>query len=90
MQTDTSDKIWSTVLKTDFNEICGYHSGTFSQIEENRNTIKEEIFAIIREIKKWRIFLFPKPFKILTDNKAATTFLKQVLDNGPHMRKLHK
>ena len=27
-----------------------------------------------------------KPFKILKHNKAATTFIKQVLDNGLHMR----
>jgi len=40
--------------------------------------------------KKWRLFRLPKPFKVLTDNKAATTFVKQVLDNGPHMRKLHR
>jgi len=36
-----------------------------------------------------RLFLLPKPFRILTDNKAATTFAKQVLDNFPNMRKLH-
>ena len=30
--------------------------------------------------------LLPKPFKVLTDNLAATTFVKQALDNGPHMR----
>ena len=30
-----------------------------------------------------------KPFKVLTNNKATTTFLKQVLDNGLHMWKLH-
>jgi len=28
-------------------------------------------------------------FKILIDFKATTTFIKQVLDNGLHMRKLH-
>jgi len=26
----------------------------------------------------------------LTDNKATTTFVKQALDNGPHMRKSHR
>ena len=90
MQTDASDRVWFAVLKTDLNEICGYHSGTFSQTEENYNTMEKEILAIIRGIKKWRLFLLPKPFKVLTDNKVATTFVKQVLDNGPHMRKLHR
>ena len=89
MQTDASDKVWSAVLKTDLNEICRYHSGIFSQTEENYNTMEKEILAIIRGTKKWRLFLLPEPFKVLTDNKAATTFVKQVLDNGPYMRKLH-
>ena len=43
MQTDTSDKAWSAIIKTDLNEICGYHSGTFSPIEENYNTVEKEI-----------------------------------------------
>ena len=90
MQTDASDKVWSVVLKTDLNEICEYHSWTFSQTEENYNTMEKEILDIIRGIKKWRLFLLPKPFKVLTDNKALTTFVKQVLDNVPHMRKLHR
>jgi len=34
--------------------------------------------------------LLPKPFKVLTDNQAATTFVKQALDNRPHMRKLYR
>ena len=52
MQMNASNKVWSAVLKTDLNEICGYHSGTFSQTEENYNTMKKEILAIIRGIKK--------------------------------------
>jgi len=42
--------------------------------------MKKEILAIIRGIKKWRLFLLPKPFKVLTDNKVATAFVKQVLE----------
>jgi len=52
--------------------------------------MEKEILATIRRIKKWKLFLLPKPFKVLTDNKAATIFVTQVLDNGPHMRKLHR
>ena len=47
IQTDTFDKVWSAILKTDLNEICGYHSGTFSQTEENYNTMEKKILAII-------------------------------------------
>ena len=77
-------------MKTDLNEICGYHSGTFSEREENYNTMERELLAIIRGIIKWRLLLLPKQFKVLTDNQAATLFVKQALDNGPHMRKLHR
>jgi len=89
LQTDAFDKTWAAVLKTDLNEICGYHSGTFSEHEENYNTMEKELLAIIKGITKWRLFLPPKPFKVLTDYQAATLFVKQVLDNEPHMRKLH-
>ena len=83
-------KVWSTILNIDLIEICGYYSEIFSQAEENRNTMENFFLAIISEIKKWRLFLLRKPFKVLTDNKAVTIFVKQILDNGPHMRKLHK
>jgi len=52
MQTDASNKVWLAVLKTDLNEICGYHGGTFSQTEENYNTMEKEILPIIQGIKK--------------------------------------
>ena len=55
-----------------------------------KTTTPKEILAIIRGIKKWRLFLLPKPFKVLTDNKAAATFVKQIFYNGPHMRELHR
>ena len=76
-------------MKTDLKKICGCHSKTFSEREENYNIIEKELLAIIRGITKWRLFLLRKPFKVLTDNQAATTFVKQALDNGPHMCKLH-
>ena len=90
IQTEISDKVWSAVLKTDLSEICGYYSGAFSQTEENYNIMEKETSAIIQQIKKWRLFLLRKPFKVLTYNKVATTFVKQVLDNGLYMRKLHR
>ena len=58
----------------------------FSEQEENYNTMAKELLAIIRGVTKFRLFLLPKPFKVLSDNQAATTFVKQDLDNGPPMR----
>ena len=52
LQTEASDKIWAAVLKTNLNEICGYHSRTFSKHEENYNTMEKELLIIIRGITK--------------------------------------
>jgi len=52
VQTDVSDKVWSPILKTNLKKIRGYHSGIFSQTEENYNTMEKEILAIIKGIKK--------------------------------------
>ena len=47
IQTDAFDRVLSAVFKTDLNEICGFHCGTFSQTEENHNTMEKEILATI-------------------------------------------
>jgi len=52
--------------------------------------MEKQFLAIIRGITKRRHYLFPKPFKVLTNSQATTTFIKQALDNGPHMQKLHR
>jgi len=90
MQTDASDKVWSAILKTNLNQICRYHSGTFSPMQENYDTMEKEILAIIIRIKKWRLFLLPKSYKVLIDNKLGTTFVKLILGNCPHMCILHR
>ena len=46
IQTDASNNVWSTVLKTYLNGTCGYDNSTFSQTDENYNTIEKEILAI--------------------------------------------
>ena len=78
LQIDASHTTQVIVLKRDLNEICGYNSKTFSEQEENYNAIEKCLLAIVRGITKWRL------------NQAATTFVKQALDNGPHMRKLYR
>jgi len=44
MQADASNKVLSAVLKTDLNEICGYHSGICPQTKENYNTWKKKFW----------------------------------------------
>ena len=43
MQTNAFYKVWSAILRTDINEVCRYHSDTFSKTEENYNTMEKEI-----------------------------------------------
>ena len=62
----------------------------FLEREENYNTMEKELLVLITAITKWRVFLLPKPVKVLINNQAATTFVKQASDNGSHMRKLHR
>jgi len=42
------------------------------------------------ELKNEDYFSSPSLSKFLQIIKAATTFVKQVLDNGPHMQKFHR
>ena len=50
-------------------------------LKKNYNTMEKKNLPIIRGIKKWRLLLLPKLFKVLIGNKPATTFVRQVLDD---------
>jgi len=57
-----------------------------SQNEKGTITLWKKNFEQLLEVlQKWGLFLLPKPFKVLNDNQAATTFVKQALDNRSHM-----
>ena len=68
LQTDASDKYWTTILKTDLGEICRYTSETFNNNQMNYDINENELLAIIKGINKFEVFLLPKPFIIEIDN----------------------
>jgi len=82
LETDASNEHWSVVLKIKEGEkLYKYYSGSFNKAECNYPTMEKEILTIIRGIKKFLIFLDPKPFLIRTDCKGILGFVKKNLSN---------
>ena len=48
LQTDASDKYWTTILTTELGEICHYTSGTFNYNQINYDINEKELLAIIK------------------------------------------
>ena len=54
LETDTNNEHWSAILKIKKGEkLCKYCSGSFNKAECNYPTMKKEILAVIRGIKKF-------------------------------------
>jgi len=82
LQTDASNEHWSAVLKIkEGKKLYKYCSGSSNQAECNYPTMKKEILIVIRKIKKFLIFLAPKPFLIRTNCKEILGFVKKNLSN---------
>jgi len=80
LETDASNKYWSSVLKIKKGEeLCKYCSGSFNKAKYNYLTMKKEILVVIRGIEKFLIFLAPKSFLIRTDCKGILGFVKKNL-----------
>lgn len=81
LETDASSEYWSAVLKakaTETNEekLCRYTSGTFQGAELNYHSNEKEYLAVMKGIKKFRIYLIEKEFLVRTDNKNFGYFLR--------------
>jgi len=82
LETDANDEHWSVILKIKGGEkLCKYCSGSFNKGEYNYPTMEKKILIVIRGIKKFLIFLAPKPFLIRTDCKGILGFAKKNLSN---------
>ena len=65
LETDATNKHWSTILKIKEGEkLCKYYSGSFYKAKCNYPTVEKEILIVIRGNEKLSIFLAPKPFPI--------------------------
>ena len=76
LQTDASDKYWAVILKSDLREICRYISGTFNNNQINYDINEKKLFAIIKGINKFEVFLLHKPFIIEINNTQVVGFIK--------------
>jgi len=64
-ETDAINEHWSVVLKIKKGEkLCKYCSRSFNKDECNYPIVEKKILAVTRGIKKFLIFLAPKPFLI--------------------------
>jgi len=82
LETNGNNEHWSVILKIKKGEkLCKYHSGRFNNAKCNYPTMEKEIFAVIRGIEKFLIFLAPKPFLIRTNCKGILGFVKKNLSN---------
>jgi len=82
LETVASNEHWTAVLKIKEGEkLCKYYSGSFNKAECNYPTMEKEIFAVIRGIEKFLIFLALKPLLIRTDCKEILGFVKKNLSN---------
>ena len=82
LQTNASDKYWTTILKTDLGEICRYISETFNENQINYDINEKELLVIIKEINKFEVFLLPKPFIIETNNTQVAGFIRNNTGKG--------
>ena len=60
----------------------GYFSKTLSDAERNYSIYKLELFAIVRAIKHFRIYLSHHPLLLRTDNQAILWWKRQVIPPG--------
>ena len=82
LQTNASDKYWTTILKTDLGEICRYTSETINENKINYDINEKELLVIIKEINKFEVFLLPKPFIIETDSTQVAGFIRNNTGKG--------
>ena len=49
-----------------------FHSRTFTPCERRYSTVEKEAVAIIDAIRKWSHYLYPKRFRLVTDQRAVS------------------
>jgi hypothetical protein len=52
-----------------------YTSRKFSEAERNYDTLEKELAAIVWEIKHFRLYLYGRKFKIVSDHKPLTRIM---------------
>lgn len=80
IETDASEKHWGGILKaitpSGDEHIYRYASGTFTVPEQNYHSNEKEILALIKTIKRFKIFLLPKHFIARSDNQNVGYFVR--------------
>ena len=90
LETDASEQYFGCILGNDLGQICRYYSGTFSDTETRYCINQKECLAILKGIKKFQLFLYPKKFIVKTDNTQVRALIFGKQGVGPQDKKIHR
>jgi hypothetical protein len=79
LKTDASEFGYGGVLAQDYDGVehpIAFFSGSFSPAQRKYSSWEREALAVIIGVKKYKHFLQPAPFTIVTDNQINTFLLK--------------
>lgn len=71
VETDASDFALAATLSQD-NRPVAFFSRTLSKSEKFHSAVEKEAAAIMEALRKWRVFLLGRPFKLVTDQQALS------------------
>ena len=71
VETDASDTAIASTLSQEGRPVA-FFSRTLNQTEKLYPAMEKEALAIVEAVRHWRHFLLPKPFRIVTDQRAVS------------------
>ena len=71
VETDASDEAIAATLTQDGRPVA-FFSRTLNDAEKRHSIIDKEAYAIVESIRKWRHFLTPHHFNLLTDQRSVS------------------
>ncbi|MES9976517.1 MAG: reverse transcriptase domain-containing protein, partial [Candidatus Thiodiazotropha sp.] len=70
IETDASDVAIAATLNQN-NRPVAFFSRTLSSHEKHQSSVEKEACAIVEAIRKWRHYLLPVPFQVVTDQRSV-------------------
>ena len=92
LETDASKVAVGAVLKQYFNSVGGefpvaFYSRALTITERNYSAYELEMYAVVRAVERFRVYLLGKPFLLRTDHLALKNLLKRDLPPTTRVQK---